>query len=74
MKDTLITAQRKKREILYFGLCLTAAVLVNLGAILYFGTPWYELFTQVGYTLLVAIVLYAVTALVRFVIHLVRKA
>lgn len=74
MKDTLITAQRKKREILYFGLCLTAAVLVNLGAILYFGTPWYELFTQAGYTLMIAIALYAIAAVVRLVIHLFRKA
>ena len=74
MKDTLITARRKKQELLCFGICFAAAVLINLGAILYFKTPWYELFTQIGYTLVIAVVLYIVAALVRIVIHLFRKA
>lgn len=74
MKDTLITARRKRQESLCFGICFAAAVLINLGAILYFGTPWYELFTQIGYTLVIAVVLYFVTVLVRLVIHWFRKA
>ena len=74
MKDTLITARRKRQEILCFGICFAAAVLINLGAILYFRTPWYELFTQIGYTLLIAVVLYIVVFLLRLVIHLFRKA
>ncbi len=74
MKDTLITARRKRQEILCFGICFAAAVLINLGAILYFRTPWYELFTQIGYTLLIAVVLYIVVVLLRLVIHLFRKA
>ena len=74
MKDTLVTARRKRKELLCFGICLAAAVLVNLGAIIYFGTPWYELFTQAGYTLMIAIALYAIAAVVRLVINLFRKA
>ena len=74
MKDTLITARRKRQEILCFGICFAAAVLVNLGAIIFFRTPWYELFTQIGYTLLIAIVFYFVAVLFRLVIHLFRKA
>lgn len=74
MKDTLITAERKKQEIKCFGICFAAAVLINLGAIIHFGTPWYELFTQLGYTLLIALVFYALAVLIRLVIHWFRKA
>ena len=74
MKDTLITARRKKRELIWFGLCFAAAVLINLGAIIYFKTPWYELFTQIGYTLVITAVLYVISGLVRLVVHLFKKA
>jgi len=73
MKDSVITARQKRRELTIAGICLGIAVAVNLGSIIYFHTPWYELFTQVGYTLLIALALYAVIGLVRLVVSLVKR-
>ena len=49
MNDTVITAAFKRRELKIWAVCFVAAILVNAGAILWFGTHWVELFTQIGY-------------------------
>ena len=45
MKDTLITAHRKLVELKTAGVCLLLAILVNIGCIIYYHTPFYEVFT-----------------------------
>ncbi len=73
MKDTLITAGRKKTELLTFLACLGLAVLVNIGCIIYFHTPFYEVFTQIGYTLVVALGFYLIWTAVRLIVWLFRR-
>lgn len=46
MKDTIITARQKKREILTYFVCLLLAFALNVYAIARYGTPWSELWTQ----------------------------
>lgn len=74
MKDTVITAARKRTELWTAGICFLLAVLVNAGAILYYHTPFYELFTQIGFTVVIAVVFYVVWTLVRILVWAVRKA
>ena len=73
MKDTLITARRKKTELLTFLACLGLAVLVNIGSIIYFHTPFYEVFTQIGYTLMIALGFYLIWTAVRLIVWLFRR-
>lgn len=65
MKDTIITAQAKKRELWILLACFVVANITNWVAIIRFSAPWYEVFTQVGYVLITSVVIYALVALVR---------
>ena len=68
MNDTVITAAFKRRELKIWAVCFVAAILVNAGAILWFGTHWVELFTQIGYVVVLSVLLYVVVAGVRLVV------
>ncbi len=73
MKDTIITAKRKRTEIISISVCFALAVLINIGCILYYKTPFYEIFTQIGYTLVITLVLYLVWILLRLLGRLFKK-
>ena len=73
MKDTLITAHRKLVELKTAGICLLLAVLVNIGCIIYYHTPFYEVFTQIGYTVVIALGFYVIWTAIRLIIWLFRK-
>lgn len=73
MKDTVISAGTKKRELKIFLICLLAAVLFNIISILVYKTPWKELFTQLHVVLLVGLFFYFVSGLIRLLILLTLK-
>ena len=69
MKDTVITASRKRRELIWLAGCIVAAMGVNIYAIASYGAPWSEFFTSIGYVAVFGIVLYVATAIVRYVVY-----
>ena len=73
MKDTLITAHRKLVELKTAGVCLLLAVLLNVGCIIYYHTPFYEVFTQIGYTVVIALGFYVIWTAIRLILWLFRK-
>ena len=73
MKDTLITAHRKLVELKTAGVCLLLAILVNIGCILYYHTPFYEVFTQIGYTVMIALGFYVIWTAIRLILWLFRR-
>jgi hypothetical protein len=73
MKDTLITAHRKLVELKTAGVCLLLAVLLNIGCIIYYHTPFYEVFTQIGYTVVIALGFYVIWTAIRLILWLFRK-
>ena len=73
MRDTLITAHRKLVELKTAGVCLLLAVLVNIGCIIYYHTPFYEVFTQIGYTVVIALGFYVIWTAIRLIVWLFRK-
>ena len=73
MKDTLITAHRKFVELKTAGVCLLLAVLLNVGCIIYYHTPFYEVFTQIGYTVVIALGFYVIWTAIRLIVWLFRK-
>ena len=65
MKDTIITAQAKKRELWILLACFVVANVTNWVAIIRFSAPWYEVFTQIGYIVVTSLVIYALIAVLR---------
>ena len=65
MKDTIITAQAKKRELWILLACFVVANITNWAAIIRFSAPWYEVFTQIGYVVVTSLVIYALIAVLR---------
>ena len=65
MKDTIITAQAKKRELWVLLACFVVANITNWVAIIRFSAPWYEVFTQIGYVVVTSLVIYALIAILR---------
>lgn len=65
MKDTIITAQTKKRELWILLACFVVANITNWVAIIRFSAPWYEVFTQIGYIVVTTLVIYALIAILR---------
>lgn len=73
MKDTVITAAVKRRELWIWLTCFIAANVVNITTIICYSTPWYEVFTQLGYVVALSVLLYVLTILVRVVWFVVRR-
>ena len=65
MKDIIITAQAKKRELWILLACFVVANITNWVAIIRFSAPWYEVFTQIGYVVVTSLVIYALIAILR---------
>ena len=73
MKDIVFTKERQKKELLIFGVCFAIGFLMNLISIIIYKTPWYEVFYQLGYVFVIALVLYILLSIVRGVIKLIRS-
>ncbi len=65
MKDTIITAKAKRRELIIWFCCFVVANIINWCAIIKFSTPWYEVFTQIGYVIVTSLVLYFLILVLR---------
>lgn len=69
MKDLVIRGQSIRRECRIAAGCLLAGILVNVGAILGYHRPWTELVSQLGYVVVLAVILYFLTGAIRLLIH-----
>lgn len=65
MKDTLLTARRKKTELITLLVCFILANLANAYAIIAYDTPAIEMLTSIFYVVAAAVVLYILWSAVR---------
>ena len=72
MKDTLITAHRKKVELLTWLVRFVMANLLNLYAIIAYKTSFLEVLTSFFYVIMFSCVLYVIWSVLRLVIYGVR--
>lgn len=54
MKDIIITSQKIKRERNIYLICFLLSFAINIIAILVYTRPWIEIFTQLGYVLVIS--------------------
>jgi hypothetical protein len=73
MKDIIITSKTIKREIVVWFCALLFAQLMNVYAIAKFNTEWKELYSQLGYVLVLSIVIYLLLWALRLLARLIRK-
>ena len=73
MKNTIITARRKKIELLNLLVCFIIGNLVNLYAIISYKTPFSEMLTSVFYVLAFSCVLYVFWTVLRILFYGIRN-
>ncbi|MEY8723707.1 hypothetical protein AALN73_21505 [Bacteroides stercorirosoris] len=73
MKDTLITARRKKTELLTLLVCFVIGNLANLYAIVSYETPFSEMLTSIFYVLVFSCVLYVFWTILRILFYGIRS-
>jgi hypothetical protein len=71
MREIIIESHTIKREFFILLGCFVFAFLLNAFAINKFGTAWSELFTQIGYVVVITAIVYALLALFRLFICLI---
>lgn len=73
MKDIVVTHKRLKKERYIFLTCFSIAFMINMYSIIKFKTSMYELFTQIGYVLVIAIAIYIIVLIVRAILILIKN-
>lgn len=69
MKDTILTARRKKIELVTLLVCFLTANLVNLYAIITYRAPFMEMLTSIFYIIVFTFVLYAAWGVLRLIFY-----
>ena len=72
MKDILLTVKRQKTEIKVFCVCIVLAYLMNIIAIIAYGTSWSELWTQSLWMLLITCGFYGLSIVLRLLYYGIR--
>ena len=73
MKDIVFTKAAQKREFFIWLACFVVANIVNVVSIIKFQTPWYEIFTQVGYIVVTSLLIYGLVLVVRIAWHILSR-
>ncbi|MCF8364018.1 MAG: hypothetical protein K9G70_15505 [Prolixibacteraceae bacterium] len=72
MKNIIITSKDLKRELTIWFVCLVTAIGLNVYAIISYNTSWSELYSQVGYVIVLSLIIYAVSWIFRGIFLQVR--
>lgn len=73
MKDTILTARRKKTEIYTFLVCFIIANLIHVYAIIEYKASFMELFTSFFYVLAFSVALYIAWSVIRLAYYALKK-
>ncbi len=73
MKDSIISAKSKKRELNIFIIAFVVAFILNIISIIAYNTDWIEVLSALHYVLLFAIVLYIIQGIIRLIIWGIRR-
>lgn len=69
MQSITIKANTLAREAGYLAACFLVAVAANVYAIIAFHRPFTEFFSQIGFVVVISLVLYAYTGILRLIYH-----
>jgi len=69
MKDLIIPSHLIKKELKILLACFVVAFLLNIYAIISYGTSWFEIFTMFYVVIIVTGFLYGLTIVVRLIVY-----
>lgn len=72
MKDTILTARNKKRELVILLVCFMIANLANLYAIIAYKTSFLEMITSIFYVIIFTVALYVFLGIMRIFFYLLK--
>jgi len=73
MRDIVITAKVVRRELLIVLACFLAAEGINIHSIIKYHTSFLEIFSQIGYVLLMMLLIWLVITVIRLMVYLIGK-
>lgn len=73
MKDLVISGKRVKTELIVLLGCFIASFCTNIGAIIAYHKSWTEMFSQIGFVVVIAVAFYAILLIIRLIILLFKK-
>lgn len=73
MKDLVIKGKWIKRELIVLLVLLLVSVVTNAVGIIKHDTEWIEMLSQIHVVVLLTMVLYVLTGLIRLIIYLITK-
>ncbi len=72
MKDIVISGRAVRREVFIALGCFILSFCINVGAVIAYSKPWTEVFSQIGYVVVISLVFYAVLMFFRIFIMIVK--
>ena len=69
MKDTIVTARRKKIELITLLVCFVVSNLIHLYAIIAYHAPFTEMITAISYIIIFTFVIYACWGILRLLFY-----
>jgi hypothetical protein len=73
MKDIIITGKRLKHELMILLISFIISFILNIGAIIFYKTPWTEIITSIFYVITFTVALYVAWIIIRALICVIRK-
>jgi hypothetical protein len=73
MKDITITGKRVRYELTSLLVCFIISFILNIGAIIFYESPWTEIFTSIFYVITFAIALYVAWIIIRLIVCCIKK-
>ena len=73
MKDIVISGRFVRREIIIALSCFLLSFCINVGSVIAYTKPWVEVFTQIGYVVVIAVVFYAILLFFRIIYWIIKK-
>lgn len=73
MKDTIVTARRKKTEIITLLVCFVIANLVHIYAIITYNGSFMEMITSIFYIFIFTFVIYAFWGVLRLLFYGIKR-
>ena len=67
MKDIVISGRLVRREIIIALSCFLLSFCINVGSVIAYSKPWVEVFTQIGYVVVIAAFFYAILLFFRII-------
>ncbi len=73
MRDIVIPSHVVRRELIIMLVCFLASFCTNIGAVIAYHKPWTEIFSQIGYVVVIGAVFYVLLWVIRVIFLIIRK-